>query len=72
VGRANPGAVHDPELFRREELPKLAGARFTEIACAAGCPRAYTSNFGRGKWIPHASTWQGLALLAGVRNLSDL
>jgi hypothetical protein len=35
--KANPGTVYDPELFRREILPRLASVKLSEIAEAAGC-----------------------------------
>jgi hypothetical protein len=64
--KANPGAVYDPELFRREILPRLAGVKLSEIAEAAGCSKASASDIRRGKWTPHVSTWPGLATLAGL------
>ena len=63
--KANPGAVYDPELFRREILPRLAAVKLTEIAEAAGCSKAYASDIRRGKWTPHLSTWAALAASAG-------
>jgi CRISPR-associated endonuclease Cas1 len=62
--RANPGTVFDPELFRREISPGLAGVKLSEIAEAAGCSKAYASDIRRGKWTPHVSTWAALAALA--------
>ena len=64
--KANPGTVYDPELFRRDILPKFANVRLSEIAEAAGCSKAYASDIRRGKWTPHVSTWRALAELAGV------
>jgi transcriptional regulator with XRE-family HTH domain len=64
--KANPGAVYDPELFRREILPRLALLKLSEIAEAAGCSKAYASDIRRGKWTPHVSTWAALSKLAGV------
>ena len=29
--KANPGALYDPELFRRDILPRLAGVKLSEI-----------------------------------------
>ena len=37
--KANPDTVYDPELFRREILPRLATAPLSEIMEAAGCSR---------------------------------
>jgi hypothetical protein len=34
--KANPGALYDPELFRREILPKLAGVKLTGIGGRVG------------------------------------
>jgi CRISPR-associated endonuclease Cas1 len=64
--KANPGAVYDPELFRRDILPRLASVRLSEIAEATGCCKASASDIRRGKWTPHVSTWSGLATLAGA------
>ena len=58
--------VYDPELFRREILPRLAGVKLSEIAEAAGCCKASASDIRRGKWTPHVSTWRALAKLAGI------
>ena len=60
---ANPDAVYDPELFRREILPRLAGVKLSEIVEAAGCSKAYASDIRRGKWTPHVSTWAALSLV---------
>ena len=64
--KANPGAVYDPELFRREILPRLASVKLMDIAEAAGCSKASASDIRRGKWTPHVSTWAALAGLAGA------
>jgi hypothetical protein len=64
--QANPDTVYDPELFRRDILPRLAGVKLSEIAEAAGCSKAYASDIRRGKWTPHVSTWSALAALVGV------
>ena len=64
--RANPGTVYDPELFRREILPKLSTVRLSEIAEAAGCSKAYASDIRRGKRTPHVSTWAVLGALVGL------
>jgi hypothetical protein len=64
--KANPGAVYDPELFRRDILPRLATVKLTEIAEAAGCSKAYASDIRRGKWTPHVSTWRALGSLVGM------
>ena len=63
--KANPGTVHDPELFRREILPRLATVKLMDIAEAAGCCKASASDIRRGKWEPHVSTWAALAALVG-------
>jgi hypothetical protein len=64
--KANPDAAYDPELFRREILPRLALVKLSEIAEAAGCSKAYASDIRRGKWTPHVSTWGALSELAGT------
>ena len=63
---ANLGTVYDPEWFRREILPRLAGVKLSEIAEAAGGSKAYPSDIRRGKWMPHVSTWSALAGLISV------
>ncbi len=64
--KANPDAVYDPELFRRDILPWLATVKLSEIVEAAGCSKASASDIRRGKWTPHVSTWEALAALVGV------
>ncbi|MGP8163329.1 MAG: CRISPR-associated endonuclease Cas1, partial [Acidimicrobiales bacterium] len=64
--RANPGALYDPELFRREILPRLQTVKLSEIAEAAGCSKASASDIRRGKWTPHVSTWSALADLSSL------
>jgi len=59
--KANPGVVYDPELFRREILPRLQTVKLSDIAEAAGCCKASASDIRRGKWAPHVSTWATLA-----------
>jgi len=39
--KANPGAVYDRELFRREIVPRLGTVKLSEIAEAAGCSKAF-------------------------------
>ena len=64
--KVNPGAVYDPELFRREILPRLATVKLSEIAEAAGCCKASASDIRRGKWAPHVSAWVVLGALVGL------
>ena len=64
--KANPDVVYDPELFRREILPRLGSVKLSEIAEAAGCSKASASDIRRGKWSPHVSTWGALGELVGV------
>jgi hypothetical protein len=64
--KANPGTVYDPDLFRREILPRLALVKLSEIAEAAGCFKAYASDIRRGKWTPHVSTWKALGRLVSL------
>ncbi len=65
--RANPGTVHDPEMFRRDILPRLATVKLSEIVEAIGCSKASASDVRRGKRTPHVSTWPALAELEGVK-----
>jgi CRISPR-associated endonuclease Cas1 len=61
--KANPDTVYDPELFRREILPRLSAVPLAEIMEAAGCSKASASDYRRGKRTPHVSTWAALAKL---------
>jgi CRISPR-associated endonuclease Cas1 len=63
--RANPGAVYDPELFRRDILPGLAKVHLSAIQEAAGISKTYASQVRSGKYTPHVSTWGALAELVG-------
>jgi len=64
---ANLGHVYDPELFRREILPRLGTVPLSEIMEAAGCSKASASDYRRGKRTPHVATWAALAGLVGNR-----
>jgi CRISPR-associated endonuclease Cas1 len=63
--RANLDTVYDPELFRREIMPRLRTMPLAEIMEAAGCCKASASDYRRGKRTPHVSTWMALSRLAG-------
>lgn len=65
--QASPCAVHDPELFHREILPRLAGVKLREIVEATGFSEAYATDIRRGKWTPHVSTWGALSTLCGAK-----
>jgi len=62
--KANPGAVYDPELFRREIWPSLGAVPLAEIVKAIGCSKASASDIRRGKQTPHVSTWAALEHLS--------
>ena len=62
--KANPGTVYDPELFRREILPRLASVKLSAIVEATGMSKASASDIRREKWTPPASTWKALSTLA--------
>ena len=64
---AHPGATYDPELFRREILPRLGTVKLSAIMEAAGCSKTFASRVRRGYYTPHVSTWAALAELVGVR-----
>jgi hypothetical protein len=59
--------IYDPDLYRREILPRLQGVKLTDIAQAAGISKGFASNVRAGKYVPHVSTWAALAALVGVR-----
>jgi hypothetical protein len=64
--KANPDAVYDPELFRREILPRLAGVKLSEIVEATGLSKSYASQVRAGKFTPHVSMWRAFGELVGV------
>ncbi len=64
--KVNPGVVYDPELFRREILPRLGTVPLAEIMEAADCSKASASDYRRGKRTPHVSTWAALGQVVGV------
>ncbi|MGA3354878.1 MAG: CRISPR-associated endonuclease Cas1 [Acidimicrobiales bacterium] len=66
--KANPDVVYDPEMFRRNILPRLATVKLMDIAEAAGCCKASASDIRRGKWTPHVSTWKALSELAEMQS----
>lgn len=56
---ANPDAVYDPDMFRREILPRLGTVPLAEIIVAAGFSKASASDYWRGKRrgrVPAANT----------------
>jgi CRISPR-associated endonuclease Cas1 len=61
---AHPDVAYDPELFRREILPRLATVKLADIMEAAGVSKAYASTIRTGKITPHVSTWEALRELA--------
>ena len=56
-------AESDPEYFRREILPGLAGVTLAEIMAATGISKAFASQVRAGKFTPHVSTWLSLGRL---------
>jgi CRISPR-associated endonuclease Cas1 len=64
--KANPGAIYDPELFRRDILPRLAGVKLSEIVEATGLSKSYASQVRAGKFTPHVSMWRAFGELVGV------
>ena len=63
---ANPNIKYDPELFRLQILPGLAGVKLAEITLAAGCSKSFSSSIRSGRQVPHVSTWAALAHLVGL------
>jgi hypothetical protein len=66
--RANPGAVYDPDLFKREILRGLANVKLAEIVAATGISKGYASNVRCGVHTPHVSMWPALGDL--VRSMA--
>ncbi|MGH9291814.1 MAG: CRISPR-associated endonuclease Cas1 [Acidimicrobiales bacterium] len=61
---AHPGVAYDPEMFRLDIWPRLAGVKLSEIVEAIGCSKASASDIRRGKRTPHVSTWATLGEIA--------
>jgi hypothetical protein len=59
--------VWDPDLFRRQILPRLADVKLAAIMEAGQFSKSYASAIRTGKFPPHPSTWPALAALVGVR-----
>jgi hypothetical protein len=56
----------DPDLFRREILPRLADVTLAAIMEGGQFSKSYASAIKTGRFAPHPSTWPALAKLAGV------
>ena len=66
VVRANPGLDYDPELFRRDIVPRLRTVKLSAIVEATGMSKSYASQVRAGEWTPNVATWPALAQLVGV------
>ncbi len=62
---ANPERP-DPEVFRREILPRLEGVPLSAIVRATGLSLRYCSLIRRGLYVPHARHWPKLDHIAAV------
>jgi CRISPR-associated endonuclease Cas1 len=67
--KVSPDRAYDPDLFRREILPRLRTVPLAEIMEAAGCCKASASDYRRGKRTPHLSTWAALAKMVQIQML---
>ena len=65
--QAHPDVDYDPDLFRREILPGLAGVKLATIVDAIGCSKSFASTIRAGRQIPHVSTWGALAQIADLK-----
>jgi CRISPR-associated endonuclease Cas1 len=54
------GDGFDPEVFRREILPKLAGVPLSRMVKATGLSKLYCSLIRRGVYVPHPRHWEAL------------
>ena len=59
--RVNAGVTYDPELFRREILPRLAGVKLSEIVEAIGCSKAWLPRSGGESGRPRVDVTGALA-----------
>lgn len=62
---AENGTESDPEVFRREILPKLPRLSLTAMAKATGLSIQYCSLIRRGQCVPHRRHWIALTKIAG-------
>jgi hypothetical protein len=62
--RENPHAAVDPDVFRSQVLPELAGVPLREIIAATGCSKSSASSYRSGRGVPHPMHWAALATLA--------
>lgn len=60
------GADIDPDLYRREILPRLGIVKLSEIMRATAYSKGHCSTIRSGKFVPHVSTWPDLARLVGL------
>lgn len=58
--RENPEADRDPETFRREVLPGLAGVPLRRMVEATGLSLRHCSRIRRGEAVPHPRHWETL------------
>jgi CRISPR-associated endonuclease Cas1 len=63
---AHPDIEFDPEMYRRDILPGLAGVKLVQIVEAIGCSKGYASVIRSGKQTPHVSTWSALGELVAA------
>jgi CRISPR-associated endonuclease Cas1 len=54
------GPAGDPEVFRREVLPRLAGLSASRLADLTGLSRPYCASIVRGERVPHPRWWEAL------------
>jgi hypothetical protein len=65
---AKNGIDADPEVFRREILPRLQGIPLGVMAKATGLSQSYCSSIRRGELVPHYRHWQALRQLMSNTN----
>lgn len=63
---AHGDAPYDPELFKRDILPRLTEVPLDAIMDAAGCSKSSASDYRTGRRSPHVSLWHALADLVGL------
>lgn len=61
VWEAEHGTDADPDMFKREILPRLQGLPLRVLAKATGLSQQYCSSIRRGKNLPHQRHWKALA-----------
>jgi len=59
------GVAEDPEVFRREILPRLQAISIMRLARATGLSRSYARDVRDGRFVAHPRHWEAFGQAAG-------